>query len=314
MEELNKTQIVLLAIFITLVTSVATGVIVVTLMDQAPQGVTQTINRVVERTVEKVVSPGKVEKTEVTQIIREDDNIIASIKKAKQSLVRIVRDTNVAVQDEQTVTQSSVDNQASIIDALQNIVSDTSVDASLNSAVNKLAQSSNERIGFIVSSDGLVVTSKDILSGLSTSYSVILYNDTRLPLTFLKSDDDRGIALFKIDTSGSKEKLTFVPLTARSYDQISLGQTVIAMGFDSGLNTVSMGYISGMRAGTASSSPIVKASIKPSDNWSGRPIIDTNGFLVGVYGSNNEIITFSEIKALIDSSATKEEAPTGKTN
>ena len=301
MEELNKTQLVLLAIFITLVTSSATGVIVVTLMDQSPQGVTQTINRVVERTVERVVAPGKVEKTEVTQIVREDDNIISSIKKAKQSLVRIYHDNSSSVAAIAPSDSINTAEQSSLIDtAVQNFQDQT---ASLVSSL-KFAETDGSRIGFLVSSDGFIITTNDIVSGSDTNYTAVLYNDIKVPVVFLKSDDTRGISLFKADISKLKEKIVFVPLIARSYDQVSLGQTVIAMGFDAGLNTVSMGYVSGMKAGSASSTPVIKTNIKTTENWSGRPIIDTNGFLVGVYGLNNEIISYQSVKNLIDSFAT----------
>ena len=55
MEDLNKTQIVLLCLLVSFITSIGTGIITSTLLQEAPQTVTQTINRVVERTVETIV-------------------------------------------------------------------------------------------------------------------------------------------------------------------------------------------------------------------------------------------------------------------
>jgi len=93
MEDLNKSQIVLLVLFVSFITSIATGIVTVTLLDQAPAGVTQTINRVVERTIETVV-PAETQKTTVVTnevVIKEEDLVVEAIAKNVGSVVRIQR-------------------------------------------------------------------------------------------------------------------------------------------------------------------------------------------------------------------------------
>lgn len=57
-KDLNKSQLILLAILLSFVISIATGITTVTLMEQAPQSITIPITRVVKETVEKVVPEG----------------------------------------------------------------------------------------------------------------------------------------------------------------------------------------------------------------------------------------------------------------
>lgn len=54
-EQLSKSQIVLLTLLVSFMTSIATGIVTVSLMQQAPQSITQTVSKVVEHTVEKAV-------------------------------------------------------------------------------------------------------------------------------------------------------------------------------------------------------------------------------------------------------------------
>src|SRR5512141_3093112 len=53
-EELSKSQLILLTILVNFVTSVATGILTVSLLDHAPAFVTQRVNRVGERSIETV--------------------------------------------------------------------------------------------------------------------------------------------------------------------------------------------------------------------------------------------------------------------
>lgn len=90
MEDLTKTQIVLLVLLISFITSIATGVITSALLAQAPEGVTQTINRVVEHTIETVVpSATTTEVTHEVTVIKEDDAISAAIAQVQKGVVRI---------------------------------------------------------------------------------------------------------------------------------------------------------------------------------------------------------------------------------
>ena len=93
MEDLTKTQIILLCLLVSFVTSIGTGVITFSLLSEAPQTVTQTINRVVERTIEKVTPSSTNDKTttkEVTTVVvKEEDSVIDAINKNTKSIVRI---------------------------------------------------------------------------------------------------------------------------------------------------------------------------------------------------------------------------------
>lgn len=86
MEHLTKAQIVLLTLFTSFVASMATGIVVVTLMQQAPGPVLQSITNVVERTIEKI-TPTILEKPGKQVIIKDEDLVIAAIERNSKSVV-----------------------------------------------------------------------------------------------------------------------------------------------------------------------------------------------------------------------------------
>lgn len=91
-EELTKSQIILLVLLVSFVTSIATGIVTVSLLAQTPPAITQTINRVVERTVETVVpseNQASVVTKETTVVVKEDDLISETIGSGFSKIARI---------------------------------------------------------------------------------------------------------------------------------------------------------------------------------------------------------------------------------
>ncbi|MBP7805051.1 MAG: hypothetical protein KA052_02400 [Candidatus Pacebacteria bacterium] len=89
-KDLNKTQLILLAILLSFITSIATGIVTVTLMQQAPTAIIQPINRVVQQTIEKVVPnyiPGKTQ----TVVVREDDIVVTIVEKTQAAYLPLLQ-------------------------------------------------------------------------------------------------------------------------------------------------------------------------------------------------------------------------------
>ncbi len=102
-EDLNKSQIILLTLLVSFVTSIATGIVTVSLMEKAPKDVVRVTQKVVERVVEKVgeANPIKqdepaVEKIiEKTVVVKEGDLIAQAIAENRSKLLALYEsDTN----------------------------------------------------------------------------------------------------------------------------------------------------------------------------------------------------------------------------
>ncbi|MEI8249365.1 MAG: trypsin-like peptidase domain-containing protein [Candidatus Taylorbacteria bacterium] len=92
MEHLTKHQLILLALLVSFVTSLATGIFTVSLMSQAPKGVTQTINQVVEKTIQVASEPSA---SFGTVAISVDDQVSNAVGSVSPSVAKIFsRDGN----------------------------------------------------------------------------------------------------------------------------------------------------------------------------------------------------------------------------
>ena len=90
-KDLNKSQLIMLALLLSFVTSIATGITTVTLMQQAPASVTVPINRIVRQTVEKIV-PGATTSTTQTVVVKEEDFVVDAIAKNQASIFSVSKE------------------------------------------------------------------------------------------------------------------------------------------------------------------------------------------------------------------------------
>lgn len=141
--------------------------------------------------------------------------------------------------------------------------------------------------GFIVSSDGLIVTNKHVVSG-NLEYKVITKDGKEHEIKSVSRDPANDIAVIKIDASG------LTPVELGSSDNLKVGQFVIAIGTALGeyRHTVTTGVISGLGRGITAGSAFegyveeldnviqTDAAINPGN--SGGPLLNFAGQVIGI--------------------------------
>jgi S1-C subfamily serine protease len=298
MENLNKTQIVLLTLLTSFVTSIATGIVTVTLMDQAPAGVTQTINRVIERTIE-TVTPGKNQVTTVVKevIVKEEDLIVNAVEKSSKSLVKI----------------NAVDSEGVIVP--------------LGIGV---AMSGD---GYVVTDKSRIEGNRNnlfvVYGGNSFPADVVSDEDSKVAILKLRAQESAKDTAENTDKAQNqnneipKNKIPeLTPASLADSDKIQLGQSVISLVGDGG--TVLTGIVSKLDksivsvASTTDTTNVdnkvkeeiqkqklkyIETNINIDKKSTGGPIFDTSGNVVGInilYANNNVVaVPINNIKETI---------------
>jgi S1-C subfamily serine protease len=141
--------------------------------------------------------------------------------------------------------------------------------------------------GFIVSSNGLILTNNHVVSGAST-LTVTLDDTRQLPATVVTTDAAHDLALIKVNATG----LTAVTLGDSS--SVQVGQLAIAIGSPLGTFTdsVTQGIISGtnrsITVGDRTSrteenlSGLIQTDAAINPGNSGGPLLDASGSVVGI--------------------------------
>src|SRR3989338_680964 len=206
-EHLTKHQIILLTLLVSFVTSIATGIVTVSLMAVAPVSVTRTINQIVERTVENVVPA-------VTS---------APASKAQGAAV-VTKETTVVVKDEDLAAASIASAQKAIVRIV-----------SKNDPTMLVAR------GVVVDMKGVVLSDRGTLESLGTlSFEAILPSGDRVPAVMRMPTGSSTVAVLDLDVSTSSGKYSAIKLADQS--KLRLGASVIRIG-GTGADTVGGGVI-----------------------------------------------------------------------
>jgi hypothetical protein len=264
MHDLNQNQIVLLTLLVSFVTSIATGIMTFTLLQQAPLEVTRTINQVVEKTIQQVTpgttvfSPGPKEVT--TVVVKEDDLILQSIDKNLKSVVRI---------EEKDVLSG---------------------------------QSSFYGIGLIVNKDGTILAVKNGTTE-GESYKATLPGGSEIDLNPVPSEKKSNFILFKPLKADQVKNITFTPVTFADIEP-SLGQTVVALGGDTqNAVSVGRVVSFAMKESNTASSTVkyvssIETDVSTKDLVLGSPLFVLSGNIAGLEISSEGSKSFLAVSLL----------------
>ncbi|HUQ85497.1 MAG TPA: trypsin-like peptidase domain-containing protein [Candidatus Limnocylindrales bacterium] len=147
--------------------------------------------------------------------------------------------------------------------------------------------------GFIIDSEGLILTNKHVVSGTEGKYQIVTSTDKKYEVTKIYRDPLNDIAILQVNKSqNTGDKLT--PIELGDSSSLQVGQYVVAIGTALGefKNTVTTGVVSGLGRGIDAGSPYegslerldnviqTDAAINPGN--SGGPLINSAGQVIGV--------------------------------
>ena len=141
--------------------------------------------------------------------------------------------------------------------------------------------------GFIVSSDGLILTNKHVVVDEEADYTVLTNQGEKIAAQVLARDPIEDIAVLKI----ARNSLPVVSLG--DSENLQIGQTVIVIGNALGefRNTVSLGVISGLRRSIVAStafgqseelSEVIQTDAAINRGNSGGPLLNLKGEAIGI--------------------------------
>ncbi len=145
--------------------------------------------------------------------------------------------------------------------------------------------------GFVVGSDGLIITNKHVVSSLDASYKVITKDDKEYEVIQISRDPANDLAILKIDPSASSG---LAPLELGDSANLKVGQFAMAIGTALGefRHTVTTGVVSGLGRGIVAGSfyegnaekldDVIQTDAAINPGNSGGPLLNSSGQVIGV--------------------------------
>lgn len=134
--------------------------------------------------------------------------------------------------------------------------------------------------GFVLTSDGYVVTNHHVIDGAS-SISVAFSDGTQMAATLVGSDATNDIALVKVEATDLR------PVTLGSSDKLQVGEQVVAIGNALGELSFSLtaGYVSGIDRKISTDGTVlnmIQTDVAINSGNSGGPLFNAKGEVVGI--------------------------------
>ncbi|MBU4368687.1 trypsin-like peptidase domain-containing protein [Patescibacteria group bacterium] len=219
-------------------------------------------------------------KEETTKVVKEDSAIIDAVKKADPAVVSIVITKDVPKLEQYYSNPFGNDP------FFRQFFGDQ-----FNTPQYRQKGTEKKEVGggsgFIVSSDGLIVSNNHVVSDKEAEYTVLTNDGKKYPAKVLARDSVKDLAVLKIEKTG------LPTLGLGDSDNLQAGQTVIAIGNALGefRNTVSAGIISGLKrsvtasgfgAGTEQLTNVIQTDAAINPGNSGGPLLNLSGEVIGV--------------------------------
>jgi len=283
MEDLTKSQLILLALLVSFVTSIATGIVTVSLVNQAPPQITQTVGRVIEKTIERV-SPSDSDIASVVEtiIVSDEEMTVKAVEKVMPTVVSVIATKDVPVLEQYFVNPFEDDP----------FLKDFSLKIPQYKQKGTEVKKVSSGTGFIISALGMIATSNHVVTDETANYSVILNDGQKFEVEVIARDSVQDIAILKIKQKEGGEQKTFRYASLGDSDNIKIGQKVIAIGNALGelQNSVSVGIISGLNRKILASGPngeeflseVIQTDAAINFGNSGGPLINLRGDIVGI--------------------------------